>query len=248
MRAMIISQPKAGTYLCAEILKQVGMKPTNWHLFRNRYTDYSGVGLEDARAKPGGLTKRRKLCEAAAEIDQAHFAVGHIGYAKSVAETLEPFRKILLTRELRQALESLCRFKYATGRFRKNASWHTFNAPRLRLARFLRESGPEYLAKFYGPVAMWHGQPGTLTIPYTALRSPETVQEIADHIERPIGHDGAEAALQAALEADTITKMPKSTGSMWTPDCEQWFRTTDGPRINQSLGYFAGRPAYISES
>ena len=48
-RVIVVSIPKSGTYLVAELLKALGYRWTGMHLAESAYTDYSGSALEDAR-------------------------------------------------------------------------------------------------------------------------------------------------------------------------------------------------------
>ncbi len=234
MRGIIISQPKAGTYLCAEYLKLMGLRATNWHLFKNAYTDYDGVPFDDARTKPKQLLVKKKISDSVAMIDEQHFAVSHLGFSGMTENLLRPFKKVILVRELRTALVSLMRW---TKEHRRGGygTWADQATPQNQMVKFLQQRGTRQLQKFYSPVARWHGRPGTCTIRFEHLRQEIGVLRLCEFVDCR-SMDPAHI-LREGLGTETLTKMSKDETEYWSPAAEDWFRKSIGPTINEHLGY-----------
>ncbi len=58
-RVIVVSIPKSGTYLVAEVLKALGYRWTGMHLAESAYTDYSGSAARRRAARPGPLRPQR---------------------------------------------------------------------------------------------------------------------------------------------------------------------------------------------
>jgi hypothetical protein len=57
----VCSFPKAGTYLVAELLKRLGVKPTGFHLMVQDFSDYSSASIDQARNRYQRFTSPRHL-------------------------------------------------------------------------------------------------------------------------------------------------------------------------------------------
>jgi hypothetical protein len=58
---IVCSFPKAGTYLVAELLKRLGVKPTGFHLMVQDFSDYSFASIDEARNRYQRFTSPRHL-------------------------------------------------------------------------------------------------------------------------------------------------------------------------------------------
>ena len=123
MRVMIISQPKAGTYLCANILKELGLKFTGIHIGEHKYERYP----EPNHPRYKEVLKNPKLAETKCPMEESvklvrdgHFGVGHFLYNEEAESILQPFLKILLTRPDVEIFESILRWNEYSGRKRIN--------------------------------------------------------------------------------------------------------------------------------
>jgi hypothetical protein len=102
MRFFIISQPKAGTYLLSNILKNMGLGNSKLHfdpgLIRKFTTLKNFEEIEGTFEE--GLEMIKNGC----------YAVGHMSYNKSRKESLKDFKKILITRNKKDIWESAERY------------------------------------------------------------------------------------------------------------------------------------------
>lgn len=107
MKYFIISQPKAGTYLCSNLLMEFNIKSTGIHcngskkfkIFRpddpllHQYIDSNKIDLLKTISH-----QRKTFLEVLEEIKENEFAVGHVRYTESAKNNLINFKKILVTR------------------------------------------------------------------------------------------------------------------------------------------------------
>ena len=117
--AFIISQPKAGTYLCANLLANYGMFSTGWHVKNGKYRQY------DIRQPLPTFDKKNELKQyirsvthqvgsfksIVKTIPMNGFAQGHLEYQGKYIGALEGVKKILLTRPHDEHLKSIKRFQ-----------------------------------------------------------------------------------------------------------------------------------------
>lgn len=118
MKVMIISQPKAGTYLCANLLKEFGLYMSGYHFSRNNYQKYDLNDLDHSRNNPGYYTTKEKFSRSIHFIEDNYFAVGHLEYRQGWEKMFDNlnFKKIVLTRDLESCKKSWKKWAESTGR------------------------------------------------------------------------------------------------------------------------------------
>lgn len=109
MRAIVISMPKAGTYLAANLLQSLGLNFSHIHIDPGFYRIFKNNDLNDF------VYKSAPLKEAISEIKEGSFAVGHIQHSKVNSETLQDFKKILIVRDLEEIMKSAERYQKEKG-------------------------------------------------------------------------------------------------------------------------------------
>ena len=111
MKYFIISQPKAGTYLCSNLLVELGLIQTGMHCKgTGKFQKYN---LED----PNAVSKVKEYThflnsfqEVVDSIPENAFAVGHISPTNRRIKSLEGFKKILVIRPYVDFIDSAKRF------------------------------------------------------------------------------------------------------------------------------------------
>lgn len=242
-RVLVTSIPKAGTYLMAEILKDLGLKTTGMHLLQDFYTDYSQATLEEARNSPESLKRPVPLENSLENVAPGSFAVSHIACEERMTELTRDFKRIFLYRELRTCLVSHQRFFFKTKRGDPNHNnWITVASPKKRMLGFLRELGSYIVSHNYQSMLGWLKHPGTLSIRYEDLaagneQSANNVDLIAWYLN--LDHIDSQAILENALSADTLTKSPKQSRVVdyWSDEAEEWFIQSGGAAVNTALGF-----------
>lgn len=116
MRYFILSQPKAGTYLCANLFLQLGIPFTHMHIGETKYEQYDPLNLTDSRNNPGKYSRKMILSESLKLIPENNFAVGHLAHKPSNVYLLRDFRKVLMLRDRQEIIESADTWLKITGR------------------------------------------------------------------------------------------------------------------------------------
>jgi len=128
-RIFIISQPKAGTYLLANLLLQLGFKGGSIdnfegikHCDRGKVEIYPYPGtmhFDDARTHPEKYRLRMGFQRTVDTIYKGEFAVGHV-LPKFSVYSLREFKKIFITRPIKEIEQSLIRWDKFSGRSPSN--------------------------------------------------------------------------------------------------------------------------------
>jgi hypothetical protein len=124
MKTLIISLPKAGTYLCSNLLVEFGIEQSYMHFNPNNFQKYKADKMEEARTNPLKFTRKLKFKDAITYLRDDTFAVSHLPFDSQRQTLLQDTKKILLLRDKKEIMESFERWNAATGR----------NTPPLRLA------------------------------------------------------------------------------------------------------------------
>jgi Sulfotransferase domain len=249
-RVIVVSIPKSGTYLVAELLKAMGYRWTGMHLAETAYTDYRGSALEEARQDPGRFARSEPLNLSLARIRSGEFAVGHLPFKDDVVQMTAPFKRLYLTRSLRLALISYMRFLHATGRLgAKHLPWYSIPDLRQRCSVFLQTTAPYLLARFYQGMAGWPKLTDALAVRFEDLtgdaeRATRTIESIAAFLGVPIGD--AQSILRESLATETITKSDGLTRfeDYWSPEAERRFIEIGGAELADRLGCASSGPRF----
>ena len=113
IKCFIISQPKAGTYLCANILKELGFHFHNNHFSEKHFAIYPPVGSPELAVKlqhPHRARVRHVLQQSLPRIKSGQVGVGHLVYKHDTEKRLRKFYKIVLTRDKKDILASMERW------------------------------------------------------------------------------------------------------------------------------------------
>jgi hypothetical protein len=241
-RVLVVSIPKAGTYLVAEVLKALGYRSTGMHLAETAYSDYHGADLDEARRNPVRFARSELLSQSLMRIAVGQFAVGHLTCKEEIVQATASFKRIYLTRNLRTALISYMRFLTATERLgAKDSSWYAIANPQPRIVDFLRTSAPILLGRLYKDLAGWSQVSGVLHVHFEDLMheqemAPRVIQSIAAFL----GLTACDAwrVLSSSLASDTITKSEGLTqlADYWSPEAERQFNAIGGAELNDRLG------------
>lgn len=116
MKSIIISQPKAGTYLCANLLQEFGLTFTGMHVRGNNYTQLDLDDLTYSRHHLKSLKKHVPLEDSLNLISDNQFAVSHLECFNREQTALVSFKKILLLRDYESAKKSWNTWSRITGK------------------------------------------------------------------------------------------------------------------------------------
>lgn len=106
MKVIVISQPKAGTYLCANLLTELGIKFTYMHINEDLYADYKNFEQSFFKTKNRPYVKSN-LKDSLSLVKEGEFAVSHLRYNDNNLKLLKDFKKIILFRDWNSASASM---------------------------------------------------------------------------------------------------------------------------------------------
>jgi len=142
-RVIVVSIPKAGTYLVAQLLQQMGVVNSSLHI---RYDDQK-IGIYDFRNAPLKMSASEKnqcflempLTEALSMIRIGEFGVGHLPPVPEVKKQLYPnFKIIFMVRDLRDCLISHMRYMINIGEITEEKhSWITIDNDKEKFRQYL---------------------------------------------------------------------------------------------------------------
>lgn len=245
---IVISLPKAGTYLVAELLKAFGYRATGWHLGAKGCTDYSRANLVEARRNPAKYTRNGAPREFLKKVWPGEFAVGHLPYTDEILQATAGFQRLYLTRDLRTALVSYMRFLADTGRMdAKNLPWYSLADRRQQVVVFLATTAPRILEALYNRMVGWSELEGVHQVRFEDLTG-DTPQALAttDALAAFLGitNYDADTILQTSLAATTVTKSDGLTqlADYWSDDAEKWFHQIGAVALQDRLACAAPSP------
>lgn len=243
-RVMVLSMPKAGTYLMAEVLRLVGLEPSHLHLNDSSYDDYSKLTLDEGRAHPELARIAMGPLDALKKIQPGQFAVGHLGYSQVLELALQEFRIIFLCRDPRTALVSFVRFLVDSGRAEsRDVSWRSIEDQKLRLQRFLEMDGDVHLHR-YRELLPWASHPAVFHLKFEDLvgdGNPSQIQRI-EELFRWLGLTpelGTRELLDQAKSMETVTKASgcSQLDGWWSDAAHFWWLSRGGELLAREYGY-----------
>lgn len=104
MRAIVISMPKAGTYLTTNLLQCLDLKFSGIHIDPGMYRIFKNNNPKDF------IQKKSSLSDAVLNVNEGCFAVGHIPFSKKNKESLSEFKKVLIVRDFEEIHQSAQRY------------------------------------------------------------------------------------------------------------------------------------------
>ena len=233
-RVLVITQPKAGTYMAAEIFRQAGFHHTFLHLGARGLQAYDGRYLEESLLHPRrfdvacGIEESRKL------VRLGEVAVSHIPHTSTLQEQLRGFKIVHIKRELRSMLRSWARMLLHTG---KSGQGITELIRTAGIAGYVRHHGEKRIKNALA-INEWSKCPNVFSIKMEqVLAEPrESIIAMLNHVDYNPGTEVLEI-WERVKRAETLTKSSEFPGLRWTEKEETEFREIGGPEANKKLGY-----------
>lgn len=177
-RAIVISLPKAGTYMLGRLLDRVGFVDSEWHVSEFLLTDYRGLSTEQKR---GPLFRDRvvhlPIGVSAGLVADGQFLVGHLPLTPYVRSSLTRFCKLFMYRNLVDAIFSRMRFRIDSGREPRSIPWVSMQPGPAQAVAYLEAVGRQRLYDGLAPLLGWASEPGVVPIAYEQLTGDRGDQE-----------------------------------------------------------------------
>lgn len=242
-KVAVVTLPKAGTYLMAEVLVELGYVNTHLHAWAG--------GVEDGRDRPAEQAPADYLAHrvalpvevSAPLIRPGQFWVGHFE-AVPCRGPLAGFRKILMIRDLRFGLVSFMRWMAKPGRGGAAAdAWRHLPETTEKLLAFFETHGRGYLT-WCADIVGWCETPDVCVLRFEDVAGLHGEPAQADAatalatflVEVP---EAVGAALRRSVGRTTKTYSGRlsSLEGLWSPRVEQVFEEAGGVELNRVLGY-----------
>ncbi|MDH4191524.1 MAG: hypothetical protein OEW21_15140 [Betaproteobacteria bacterium] len=245
-RVFVVSLPKSGTYLIAEILGLLGLANTGVHMSESGFSDYRPIAIAHDNSDDSLPPHQFPLHKAIRLMMPGQFAVGHLGYSDYVIDCLSEFRVLVSKRELRGALVSHMRFFMHPRRGAKHGSaWKAIDNDTKRMEVFMGLWAQELIA-WYRSISPWTRDRSGLTVRFEDLlgsNGEEAQLQLLRAIAEKAGLDATDTRLLQAVglakAAKTLTKSETAStvGQFWSTECERIFLDAGGGKLNEYLGY-----------
>ncbi|GJM18385.1 MAG: hypothetical protein DHS20C14_05980 [Phycisphaeraceae bacterium] len=241
-RVVLVTIPKAGTYLFSEAVRRLGFEQTHLHLAPKRVVAYDPARLEEGRAHPERFQVDCSIEQSVRLVRAGQFAASHLPFDETTADALEGCRVVFAMRELRAALVSRMRFRFTTGRTEAPEGFgEDDEQTREQVATHLSANAGVQLDAVRAQLG-WLRHPGVLAVRFEDLlaRDMGVIGSLRSHLGpgRAPAEPDAEVAGNA-LATETLTRSSGTTdlGAMWSDAAEAVFERLGGPALNVAFGY-----------
>lgn len=189
MKTIIVSRPKSGTFLAANLLENFDMEFTNMILRPDSYCDVSaGSGL-DSFLPDNQVIFNVRLKDSVHLVPDNGFAVSHLKCTEHKKYVLKDFKKVFVTRDLKERHKSFQRMK-----------------------NYFLEEGEAWEDKTYEKIdnemiALWENEPDVFTITFEEMveKNVEKINNLQTFLFGKVKFDSLNA-IEKALQKDSVTK------------------------------------------
>ena len=239
---VVLSVPKAGTYLMGQVLTLLGVRDTGIHFDEVGFQDNSGRSREAILADCLTLRRAAKDSEVVLRIPAGHYGVGHARHSEELERSLSQCQTLFLRREVRACVISMMRFCDRPD-WDGDRSWKDEQEPSRKVLAYLRSDGVNFLAWISG-IILWERSPVVTRFRFEDLvaggdRATATVVEVATAVSMHVDLPFAQKVIETALLSNTVTRSsrPSIVEEYWSADAESEFRRLGGHHLNGQIGY-----------
>jgi hypothetical protein len=242
----VCSVPKAGTYLLAEILQEMGLENTRLHLSPTALTDYRFCTRSEARRDYLQLLRPVPLNRALDMMLPGQFSVGHLDYSPEIVSALNEFRVLFVRRNIRDCLISFMRWEESTGRDpERTRDWAGMPDGPDKTLVYLRDLGSQFLQWSQGIIGWAEcAQAEQVTFEglwgdYGEAHQVSDLKRIFRFCEIAASEPERSAMIRRVMGAETMTWSGARTNNaiFWDDRVERAFVELGGVAINRALGY-----------
>jgi len=239
---VVLSMPKAGTYLMGQVLALLGLPDTGIHFDEVGFQDNSGKSREVILADYGSLRRAAEVSKVVLRIPPGHYGVGHARHSDELERSLSRCRTLFLRREVRACVISMMRFCDRSD-WGGDSSWKAEREPRRKVIAYLNSDGAHFLEWLSG-IVIWDRSPVATRFRFEDLvaggdRAATVVVEVASAVGRRIDVSSARKIIAVALQSATVTRSsrPSIVSEYWSDEAESAFARLGGHQMNEQIGY-----------
>lgn len=232
-RVSIITQPKAGTYLYAEIVRRLGFQHTFLHLQESKLIAFDRNFLAEGLQAEALFHANIPLPESVKLVRTGELCVSHILHSPQNARVFRNFRVLAIRRELRSALTSMARMAASAPNRFSNAQAALLHEG---LVGFIRVEGASRIAQAL-EIANWDKEENCLTLRNEDLwlNAEVEISKIASWLDVKCGNPTQ--LFEEAKNTPTLTESSTFSKLAWDDAAEQQFLQLGGGDANRTLGY-----------
>ena len=186
MKYFIISQPKAGTYLGANLLKEFNINFPGLHFDLHKYQKYNLNNLEKSRLQRKRYTHKSPLRESILLLNDGEVGVGHLEYSEETETLLKDFKKVLLVRNINDSTKS----------------WESW-ARRVKKSPESKNITPE----FRNNIELWRGRQDVFALDFNDMKNKnlKKIDMLQDFLFGSVAFN-SNRAITKALNTESLTK------------------------------------------
>lgn len=245
MSVYIYSVPKAGTYFFAELLEQLGLENTGFHINKDSYLDSKAFSLEANARTPSRTEVKKFFVPVIRKMKKDQFAFGHFPIPLNPHVATEHMKFLCTYRHPRKTLVSeFIDFRHR----RSDVPWLSKKETpddAEAFCKYLQRHGVgPHLTIVRNMVLLHHvlehklGDPAlrrkSLFVNFEdALKSPAEVSRIAEFLDLPLKPAAAKALHGDVLGAETKTKATNLSidrDALWTKEAEEIYANSLFPK------------------
>jgi hypothetical protein len=241
-RVVILSVPKSGTYMYGEILKEFGFIDSGVHGAQWGFADLRWGQKAEILSS---LQRRNVPISLQHYIDLVRpgdFLLSHLPFEEETSSLLQPFRRILAIRDLRDCFVSYMRYA-AKYRFLADeaATWPGLPEGPERMAGFAESLEATQFFKLSTPVLSWRTDPDVLVLLYEDIvgdNGPEASDAAIKRLGRHVGaSEAGQVDLSVILGRDTITASGRRSRwqDYWNQTVDDAFGKLGGHALNEAI-------------
>lgn len=195
VKAIIISLPKSGTYLCQNLLGTFGLHKTLIHFGGKVHQQYDSEKYSLGRTNPELFNIDQSIEDILKNIPNNSVSVTHQIFDDKHDLLFKPFKKILVHRDLRGRTESFERFEDRWGKWKRRG---------MRPA-LVQEAMTKGL--YADGIMQWRGKPDVFTLHFDDMVGVNTLvlDQLQQFLFNEIKYD-SESCMNKALAEDSLTK------------------------------------------
>ncbi|QJD85262.1 sulfotransferase domain-containing protein [Cohnella herbarum] len=244
-KVLVLSIPKAGTYMMGEILKRLRFKDSGVHAAKWGFAD---LRFDHKSSILKNLAQKNKVINLSDYIQlvrSGEYVLSHLPADPEVFSTSSDFKSIFLIRDLRDCFVSFMRYSAQNGFGSAiEKGWSSLDDKRLQMEMFAELDGSVFF-DLANPMLGWLNESDVLTVRYEDIvgdngdfKKKQVIEEIAKFTTGNGSLLNTED-IEAIKSTETITSSGKRTEwkAYWSDKVDEIFRNLGGHDLNRIFGY-----------
>jgi len=242
-KAIVISIPKSGTFLVAELLRFAEFVMVRMNVRKNSLRDFRWCDLNDTK----NLDQPFPLEIVVKMITSGQLIAGHVEYEDYTKKVLKNFRKIFTYRNLRDCLVSNMIHVERWGvQMDDREMLRKMKPGPTKLLEYMNTTTMNYFLNNTKKIIGWHHDNDAFKISYEELmgdygkeRRNQILSNLFHFVDKNIDKNDLDDIINSTFVKDTLTKSGERTNinEYWNEQVESKFCELGFNQLNHQLGY-----------